>query len=190
MKKKAIFLDRDGTINIDKHYMYKIEDFEFVDGAVEGLKILNEMGYILIVVTNQGGIGRGLFSEEDTEKLNNFMVEELYKKGIEIKKCYYCPHHPEKGLGKYKVDCSCRKPNPGMILQGAEEFDIDLENSYMIGDKFIDAQAGLNAGVKPIIVKTGKEITQEILDSNIPVYSTIYEFAKFLLKKSENMCKK
>lgn len=183
MENKAIFLDRDGTINIDKNYLYKIEEFEFVEGAVEGLKILYDLGYKLIVVTNQAGIGRGYYTEEDLKKLNNYMEEKLLQEGIKIEKCYYCPHHAEHGMGKYKIDCECRKPKPGMLLEGIKEFNINPKKSYMIGDKLSDAEAGINAGVKPIIVKTGKEITNEIKERKIEIYSSIYEFALSLQKE-------
>lgn len=183
MKNRGVFLDRDGTINIDKNYMYKTEDFEFVSGAVEGLKILYDLGYKLIVVTNQAGIGRGYYTEKDLEKLNKFMEDELLKHGIKIEKCYFCPHHKEHGIGKYKTDCECRKPKPGMLLEGIKEFDIDVEKSFMIGDKMSDAEAGINAGVTPIIVKTGKDITDEIKKSGIEIYPTIYEFAINLKEK-------
>lgn len=186
MKNKAIFLDRDGTINIDKNYMYKIEDFEFVENAVEGLKILFDLGYKLIIVTNQAGIGRGYYTEEDLEKLNKYMEDELIKSGIKIEKCYFCPHHAEHGIGKYKKDCECRKPKAGMLLEGIKEFDIDVTKSYMVGDKMSDAQAGINANVKPIIVRTGKEITKEIEKSGIDIYSSLYEFAIKLKNESKN----
>ncbi|MEG0729906.1 MAG: HAD family hydrolase [Cetobacterium sp.] len=114
--KKTIFLDRDGTINVEKNYLHKIEDFEFENRAIEALKILSDLGYQLIVVTNQSGIARGYYGEEDLEKLNNYMMEELKKNGVEITACYFCPHHLEKGVGRYKVECECRKPNPGMLL--------------------------------------------------------------------------
>lgn len=190
MKNKAVFLDRDGTINIDKVYLYKPEEFEFIDGAVEGLKILYDLGYILIVVTNQSGIARGYYTEEECEKLNNFMNDELKKYGVEIKKSYYCPHHPEKGIGKYKKDCFCRKPNPGMILEGIEEFNIDVENSYIVGDKLSDAEAGMKAGVKGVVVQTGLEPVESIENKDILLYKSLYEFAKDLMTKTKNQVKK
>ncbi len=183
MKNKAIFLDRDGTINIDKGYLYKKEEFEFLDKAIEGLKILTDLGYILIVVTNQSGIARGYYTEEQLEDLNNYMAEELKKHGVEIKKSYYCPHHAEKGLGKYKVECNCRKPNPGMVLEGIKEFNVDVENSYIVGDKLSDAEAGIRAGIKGVIVQTGLEVVEKTDDENIKIYPSLYDFAKDLLKK-------
>ncbi|MGL5662406.1 MAG: D-glycero-alpha-D-manno-heptose-1,7-bisphosphate 7-phosphatase, partial [Cetobacterium sp.] len=106
--RKVIFLDRDGTINVEKSYLHKWEDFEFEKNAIEGLKKLKDLGYEFIVVTNQSGIGRGYYTEEDLVTLNNQMTEKLKEFGIEILECFYCPHHPEKGIGKYKVDCNCR----------------------------------------------------------------------------------
>ena len=139
-KTKAVFLDRDGVINHDKTYVYKKEDFEFCDGVFEVLRYLQDKGYILIVVTNQSGIGRGYYKEEDFQKLTEFMLEELKKEGIEIKKVYHCPHLPESG-------CECRKPSPKMLLDAKKEFDIDMQNSIMIGDKKSDIQVGKNAKV-------------------------------------------
>lgn len=186
MKNKAIFLDRDGTINIDKGYLYKTEDFEFLEGAVEALKILSDLGYILIVVTNQSGIARGYYTEEQLENLNNFMMDKLKEQGIEIKKCYYCPHHAEKGIGKYKIDCECRKPKPGMVLEGIKEFNIDPEKSYIVGDKLSDAEAGMKAGLKGVVIQTGLEPVEKIENEEISLFGTLYDFAKTLAEKSKN----
>lgn len=162
--RKVIFLDRDGTINVEKSYLHKWEDFEFEKNAIEGLKKLKDLGYEFIVVTNQSGIGRGYYTEEDLVTLNNQMTEKLKEFGIEILECFYCPHHLEKGIGKYKVDCNCRKPNPGMLLEGIKKYDVDIENSFMIGDKKGDLEAGKKAGLKSILVLTGygKKIEEEV----------------------------
>ena len=162
--RKVIFLDRDGTINVEKSYLHKWEDFEFEKNAIEGLKELKNLGYEFIVVTNQSGIGRGYYTEEDLVTLNNQMTEKLKEFGIEILECFYCPHHPEKGIGKYKVDCNCRKPNPGMLLEGIKKYNVDIENSFMIGDKKGDLEAGKKAGLKSILVLTGygKKIEEEV----------------------------
>lgn len=162
--RKVIFLDRDGTINVEKSYLHKWEDFEFEKNAIEGLKELKNLGYEFIVVTNQSGIGRGYYTEEDLVTLNNQMTKKLKEFGIEILECFYCPHHPEKGIGKYKVDCNCRKPNPGMLLEGIKKYDVDIENSFMIGDKKGDLEAGKKAGLKSILVLTGygKKIEEEV----------------------------
>lgn len=153
--KKVIFLDRDGTINVEKSYLHKWEDFEFEKNVIEALQKFQQLGYDLIVVTNQSGIGRGYYSEEDLIKLNDKMVEELKKFNINILECYYCPHHLEKGIGKYKIECECRKPNPGMLLAGINKYNVDIKNSFMIGDKLADLKAGEAAGLKSILVKTG-----------------------------------
>ncbi len=139
---KALFLDRDGVINIEKDYLYKIEDFEFIDGVFDICKYYQNLGYIIIVVTNQSGIARKYYTEEDFSKLTSWMINEFSIHGIDIKKVYYCPHHPDIS-GK----CSCRKPNPGMLLDASKDFNIDLKNSLLIGDKERDIQAALNAGL-------------------------------------------
>lgn len=180
--KKVIFLDRDGTINIEKDYLHKIEDFEFEPGSLEALKIFNQLGYEVIVVTNQSGIARGYYSEEDLIKLNKFMVEKIKEAGGNVLECYFCPHHPEKGIGDYKKDCQCRKPNPGMLNEAMKKYHISKEESYMVGDKVSDIEAGERAGVKPILVKTGYGMkTLEKNKVNAPVFENLFEFAKNLL---------
>ncbi|MGL5089091.1 MAG: D-glycero-beta-D-manno-heptose 1,7-bisphosphate 7-phosphatase [Cetobacterium sp.] len=153
--RKVIFLDRDGTINIEKSYLHKWEDFEFEKNAIEGLIELKNLGYEFIVVTNQSGIARGYYTEDDLRILNSKMVIELQKHGVTILECYYCPHHPDKGIGHYKAACECRKPNPGMLLEGIEKYNVDIENSFMVGDKKSDLDAGEKAGLKSILVLSG-----------------------------------
>lgn len=184
--KKAIILDRDGTINVEKDYLHKIEDFEFEAGVVEGLKLLTTLGYIFVVVTNQSGIARGYYTEKDLEILNRYIASLLEKEGIKIEKFYFCSHHPEKGVGKYKVECNCRKPNSGMLEEAIEEFGIDREKSFMVGDNISDAEAGIKAGVTPIHVTTGHGIEHisDISKMGIKSYGTILEFAEELKKLS------
>ena len=141
--KKALFLDRDGVVNIEKEYLYKIEDFEFINGIVDLCKYYINLGYIIVVVTNQSGIAREYYTQNDFEVLTSWMVDEFMKSGIKISKVYYCPHHPDIS-GK----CDCRKPNPGMLLDAQKDFDIDLNSSIIIGDKERDIEAGLNAGLR------------------------------------------
>ena len=141
--KKALFLDRDGVINIEKNYLYKKEDFEFIEGIFELCSFYQKLGYLIFVVTNQSGIARGYYTQENFEFLSEWMIEEFLNEKILISKVYNCPHHP-----KITGECSCRKPNPGMLLQANNEFNIDLVNSIMIGDKERDIQAALNAGLK------------------------------------------
>jgi len=141
-KNKALFLDRDGTINVEKNYVYKIEDFEFIDGIFELIKSYQEKGFLIFIITNQAGIARGYYTEEDYKTLTNWMLEQFQKKGITITKVYHCPHHPE-----ITGPCRCRKPNPGMILDAIKEFNIDPVNSVLIGDKKSDILAGEKAGL-------------------------------------------
>ena len=136
--RKAVFLDRDGTINVEKHYLHNIEDFEFLPGVIEGLKILQQAGYILVIVTNQSGIGRGYYTEEEFKKLNDWMIDSLKAAGVQIDKVYYCPHLPNAQIKEYCRDCECRKPKLGMYKQAIEELDIIVNASYAIGDKMRD----------------------------------------------------
>ena len=147
--KKALFLDRDGVINIDKNYVNQIDDFEFVDGIFDLCKKYQDEGYLIIVITNQAGIARGYYSVNDFDKLTNWMTAEFLKQGVFLSKVYFCPHHPD-----FDQDCSCRKPNPGMLLSAAKDFDIDLSQSVLIGDKQSDIDAGSNAGIKKLIKVT------------------------------------
>jgi D-glycero-D-manno-heptose 1,7-bisphosphate phosphatase len=139
---KALFLDRDGVINVEKDYLYKIEEFEFIEGIFDLCKYYSDQGYLIIVVTNQSGIARNYYSENDFNSLTSWMIKEFKKHNITIAKVYFCPHHPDiSGI------CSCRKPKPGMLLEAAKEFSIDLKNSVMVGDKERDIEAGINAGL-------------------------------------------
>ena len=145
---KALFLDRDGIINIDSAYVYQPEKFIFVEGIFKLCQFFSRQGYQLFIITNQAGIGRGYYTEDDFKTLMTWVSAEFLKHKLIIKKSYYCPHHPTAGLGDYKKNCDCRKPNAGMILQAAEEFNLDLSQSILIGDKTGDIEAGKKAGLK------------------------------------------
>lgn len=152
---KALFLDRDGIINVDHGYVHKIENFEFVDGIFEICTLAMEKGYQIFVITNQAGIARGYYKITDFECLTSWMKAEFKKQNIEIKDVYYCPHHPLKGTNEYKMDCDCRKPKPGMIVKAKYEHNIDLKQSVFIGDKISDMEAAAAAGVdNRILVKS------------------------------------
>jgi D-glycero-D-manno-heptose 1,7-bisphosphate phosphatase len=162
MKRRALFLDRDGVINLEKNYVHKVEDFHFIDGVFETCKAFQDAGYLIVVITNQSGIGRGYYSEDDYKTLTEWMKGEFKKRGVTIAGAYFCPHHPEEAQGDYKTICSCRKPAPGMILKAAEDLGIDIGSSVLVGDKEIDIEAGLKAGVgRNYIVRTGHDMGYE-----------------------------
>lgn len=143
--KRAVFLDRDGVICYDVHYMSSPDQFQLMPGVAEGIRKLNEAGFLVIVVTNQSGIMRGYFTEDDLKKVHERMVRELGERGARIDAIYYCPCLPED-------DCECRKPKPGMLIQAAHDHGIDLYKSFIIGDKDIDAQAGRAAGCTSLLI--------------------------------------
>jgi D-glycero-D-manno-heptose 1,7-bisphosphate phosphatase len=160
--KRAIFLDRDGVINVDNGYVSVVDDFEFIDGVIESLQTLKEKGYLIVVITNQSGIARGYFTEEQFHTLTEWMDWSLADRGVDLDGIYYCPHHAEHGIGKYKVDCECRKPKAGMINDAIDELGIDVTQSMLVGDKVSDIQAGINAGISEnYLVRTGKGITEQ-----------------------------
>lgn len=154
-KQKAIFLDRDGTINKYVGFLRNIDDFELIEGVAEAIKLINQSGYLAIVVTNQPVIARGEVSWEELNEIHEKMATLLGKEGAYVDGIYICPHHPDKGFEgerpEYKIDCDCRKPKPGLLLQAAKDFNIELSESYMIGDSHRDVEAGENAGVKKSI---------------------------------------
>ena len=143
--KKALFLDRDGVINEDKGYVSRVEDFAFCAGVFEALRTFEARGYLLIIVTNQSGIGRGYYTQEAYEILTAWMLGEFQKNGVTIAKVYHCPHAPEE-------KCECRKPRPGMLKEAIEEFGIDPARSWMVGDKLSDMEAGKNARVEKCLL--------------------------------------
>ncbi|MCX6333134.1 MAG: HAD family hydrolase [Bacteroidia bacterium] len=139
---KALFIDRDGVINIDKVHVFRRKDFEFTEGIFKLCRKYTEAGFLIIVITNQAGIAKGLYSEEDFRKLTRWMNIQFEKNGIKISEVYHCPHHP--GI---TGPCECRKPNPGMILQAVKDFDLDLCQCILVGDKESDLEAGRRAGI-------------------------------------------
>ena len=153
LPKRALFLDRDGVINVEKNYLYKREDFEFIDGIFDLCSYFQNKGYAVVVVTNQSGICRGYYSEEDFRKLTEWMEAEFAKRGIEIAKTYHCPHHPE-----FTGSCSCRKPQPGMFLQAQNDLALDLHKSVMVGDKLSDIEAAQKAGLEECYLYDRKNI--------------------------------
>lgn len=159
---KAVFLDRDGTINEDQEYIYRPEDFVFLPGAVEGLRILQECDFKLIIITNQSGIARGIYREEDFLFLNEWMLKLLKQKGITIDRVYFCPHLPDAKIAKYRKRCNCRKPRTGLYMQAAADYHIDFSQSYAIGDRLRDCAICENTGCQGYLI--GNKENMKIID--------------------------
>lgn len=162
MKGAAVFLDRDGTLNVEKDYVYRYADWDWVPGAVEGMKKLASLGFQLVVVSNQSGVARGYYAVSDVHVLHAQVAKDLRDRGIAVAGFYFCPHGPDD-------KCECRKPRPGLLLQAGNDLKIDLSHSYMVGDKMIDVQSAQAAGVRPILVGTGYGSTEKgALPKGIP----------------------
>lgn len=157
MTKKAVFLDRDGTINKEVNYLSEIEQLKVLPEVPSAIKLLNENGFLVIIITNQSGVARGFFTRDVLNEINEHLIGELSKEGAEIDGIFICPHHPDSG-------CDCRKPQPGLLKEAASQFELDLSSSYIIGDKYTDLKTGINSGCKTILVLTGygKEEAEKI----------------------------
>jgi D-glycero-D-manno-heptose 1,7-bisphosphate phosphatase len=184
MNSRALFLDRDGVVNLDHGYVYKLEDFQFVEGVFDLCRHAISKGYLIFVITNQAGIGRGLYSVADFDCLTNYMCKEFLNQGVLISKVYYSPFHPTHGLGQYKKDDESRKPRPGMILKAIDEFGINVNLSVLIGDNFTDIQTGQNAGVGINILYTVDSSLNYKPDLTCHYISDLRE-AKFFLQGGE-----
>jgi D-glycero-D-manno-heptose 1,7-bisphosphate phosphatase len=152
--KKAVFVDRDGTVNEESGYLFRKEDCRFIPGAIEAIARLNKAGFLVVVITNQSGIARGYYTKDDLDLLHKHMDREITAAGGEVAAWYHCPHHPDYPEAD-RSPCSCRKPLPGMLHSAAAELGIDLASSWMIGDKIADIKAGIAAGCHTILIKTG-----------------------------------
>ncbi len=159
--KPAVFLDRDGTIIEEVNYLKNKEDLKLIQGVAESLKKLNKLNFLTILVTNQSGVARGYYDEKNVSIINNELNKILKKENAILDSIYYCPHHPKGTVEEYAKQCNCRKPATGMIDSAIKNFkNIDIKNSYVIGDKFIDVELAHNAGCKGILVKTGHGIEE------------------------------
>jgi D-glycero-D-manno-heptose 1,7-bisphosphate phosphatase len=157
MRRRALFLDRDGVVNEEVGYLHRTDEVRFVDGIFSLCRTAAGLGYRLIVVTNQAGIARGYYSEEDFEALMNFMRVKLSAEGVELDAVYYCPYHPEHGVGKYKREHEDRKPGTGMLRRGAREFGVELSESVLVGDRCSDVGAANAAGLRQAFLISGTE---------------------------------
>lgn len=164
LPRRALFLDRDGVINVEKNYVHRIEDFEFLPGIFEFCKTAAGLGFVLVVITNQAGIGRGYYTEADFRRLTDWMLAEFQVRGILIDRVYHCPYHPTAGVGVYRRESFDRKPNPGMILKARDELGLDLAASVLIGDKDSDIEAGRTAGVGHLLLLGQGDLRHEVPD--------------------------
>lgn len=147
MTRPALFLDRDGVINVDYAYVHKQQDFVFIDGIFELCRKAKQLGFLIFVITNQAGVGRGYYTEEDFWQLTDWMCRVFRDNGVIIDQVYFCPFHPQNGIGRYKKDSPDRKPKPGMILSAVKQYDVDLARSVLVGNMESDIQAGIAAGI-------------------------------------------
>ena len=180
--KKALFLDRDGIVNEDRGYVYRPEDFQFKDGIFKLCREAKSQGYLVIIITNQSGIGRGYFGEEEYLRLNQWMLEQFSKQEILIDQVYHCPYHPEKGLGSYKMNSPDRKPGAGMFLKAQRAYDIDMALSIAIGDRASDVEAARRAGVGQLLLLAGNDAFQTMED--VQVIRDLREAIPFLREES------
>ena len=155
MNAKAVFFDRDGVLNVDVAYLYKIDDLKWIDGALEAVSYLTKQGYKIFIVTNQSGIARGYYTVEQMDELHTYMCRSIEQAGGKIEKIYFCPHHPEGKVAEYTGVCDCRKPKPGMLLKAMSEYAIDKEESFLIGDSKRDVEAAEAAGIKGYLFQGG-----------------------------------
>jgi D-glycero-D-manno-heptose 1,7-bisphosphate phosphatase len=158
---KAAFIDRDGVINEDRGYIYRSADFHLIPGTLQALRQLRELGYLLVVITNQSGIARGMYSEEQFHELNSYMRSSLLAAGVSIDIVQYCPHLPDARIERYRVDCDCRKPRPGMIHEAARLLNIDTSQSILIGDRRADVEAGRAGAIgRCFLVRSGRALSE------------------------------
>lgn len=176
--RRAVILDRDGVINRDRGYVHGIEDFELLPAVVPALRRLSAGGYALVIVTNQSGLARGLYSLADYERLSRHMLAELAREGVAIEGVEYCPHLPDAAVSAFRAECGCRKPAPGMILNLAERLRLDLSRSVLVGDKLTDVLAGRAAAVgRCVLVRSGQPLSSADEAAADAVYADLAEFA-------------
>jgi len=157
----GVFLDRDGTINEEINYLSRPDQLRLLDGAAEAIRLLNQAGCKVVVVTNQAGVARGYFSEQTVQEIHRALENILGENGAHLDAIYYCPHHPGAGIGVYKADCQCRKPKPGLLEKAATELSLDLRRSFIVGDKISDLAAGRAVSCQNILVRTGYGLESE-----------------------------
>jgi D-glycero-D-manno-heptose 1,7-bisphosphate phosphatase len=182
MSRKAVFLDKDGTLIENRPFDRGSEHIQWLPGTIEGLQVLHRAGYALIVVSNQGGIAQGLFTVEDLLSEELALRAELAKVGVPLSGFYYCPHHPEGHVPSFSVGCDCRKPNPGLLTQAARELNVDLTHSWMIGDILHDVAAGRAAGCRTVLLTNGNETEWDLTPFRWPhfIADEVFEAARLI----------
>lgn len=182
---KAVFLDKDGTIIEDVGYMNSPQQIKFLPGSIEAIKMLNETGFKVVVISNQAGVARGLVTEDMLQTIDKVLHRGILNGGAHLDGIYYCPHHPEHGVYPYKQVCECRKPHPGLIKKAQHDLQIDLSQSYMIGDKATDIEAGKGAGTKTIFILTGcgKEEREKLESPPNHTAENLLEAVRWILGK-------
>jgi D-glycero-D-manno-heptose 1,7-bisphosphate phosphatase len=186
IKNKACFLDRDGVLIKEINYLSSPDQVNVYPETIQALRLLKENNYVIIVVTNQAGVARGFFAENSVPKVHNEIDRQLKQFNLQIDHYYYCPHHPDGSVEKYAINCDCRKPMPGMILQAAKEYNLDLNASFLIGDKISDLLSAENAGCLGILVETGygQKNKKEAIAKGFSVFSNIEQAVLSLLNKN------
>lgn len=180
--KKAIFLDRDGTINVEKNYVHRIDQWEWIDGAKEAIRLLKQHDYLVVVITNQSGIARGYYTKKEVNQLHQWVQQELKSMKVAIDAFYHCPHHPD-----FTGPCECRKPAPGLVLKAIKELEIDPTLSWIIGDKISDIKSGINAGIEPILVLTGHGNNEKkLLMTDVHIQTDILAAIHHILEKKHD----
>lgn len=187
---KVAFLDRDGVINKEVNYLYEKEKFEFTFRCVDALRILNSIGYKIIIVTNQAGIAKGYYSEQEYRDFTSWYLDLLKANNIEILDIFYCPHHPDGNIAAYSKVCLCRKPKPGLILSALKKYDIDLSKSILVGDKISDIKAGLAVGIEDLFLVRSGHPLPKYTEFKIGVSNNLFEVAKSLIETQSSNFRK
>lgn len=186
MSEKAVFIDRDGVLNEERAFVCRPEDFVFIPGAIEALRLLQTADYRLVVVTNQSGIARGLYTEADYLALTAHMRASLRAAGIHLDAVEHCPHLPDAPVARYRLDCECRKPKPGMLLRAIRTLDIDPQRSFLVGDRLSDLEAGRAAGVgRCFLVRTGYALPAEAMERADGVYPDLLACVRDALRSPQ-----
>jgi D-glycero-D-manno-heptose 1,7-bisphosphate phosphatase len=186
--KPAVFVDRDGTLIIDRGYLSRLDDMELLPGAIEALRLVREAGFAVVVVTNQAGVARGRFEESFVPEAHRHLQSLLESGGASVDAFYYCPHHPEGVVDAYRRVCECRKPAPGMVVRAARELDLDVARSFVVGDTWLDVGLATRAGARGILVRTGYGASVEAAPpkgvSAAAVVDTVLDAAHFVIGES------